>query len=776
MNLLNIYNDNRKIYLFCRNDKGKLSIDTVNSFFPYYFTPYHEGNFKGVDGRKYKKILCSQPIDVVQKRTLDSAEADIQLPARYLIDKVVKIDKTKIKYAFIDIETLSDELPDTAKANCPVSCISIYNSFDKKVTTFYLGDYENEKTMLYKFMTYMKSQAFDLFLSWNVSFDYNFLYNRVKLLYNGTMDFAEEISPISKKRWGGPDVSYPAGISIVDYLSWFRAVTLNKESSYALDKIAEKHLGKGKQYKKVDFSKLSETIKLRNIEDVELMQKLEDKFDIISYYDEIRRLGKVEWEDLLFNSRILDSLLLQEAKKQNIVLPMKPSEKRGTLEEKGEFKGAFRQIFSKGRFSNINSFDLSSAYPSMIVDFNLDPINITDKKTENTIEINNINFIQNDKALLPTVTKKLMILKNNIKLKLETLDLNSKEYKDTKLNYKAVKGLVNSAFGVFGNRYFRLYNKNVASSITYLVRDLLHYIIDKLKEQNYEVLYLDTDGLILNSNGKDISPLLNNLIIQWAKEKYNKDNISTSFNHEGKFTSLLLLQLCRYAGRLETDKGIEKKWVGVEVKRKDSSNFMKKFQKTLINKILDNEEKDKVIEWVKKQIVAIKKEPLQNIGFPCKLSRKIENYKNFPIFARALQNTPSFSTKIGNPYYYIYIVAEKYSFKKEEMELLDGVKLTGRLLKKEWELFYGEKKNIKDMEEDKVLKLKENLFTNDRLTIAVTKVKDKPIDVLAFDENCYKHIKRDRIDWEKLIERNILNKIEIIFQSLAWEKELKGII
>ena len=46
----------------------------------------------------------------------------------FIKDIHVQEEKTIIKYAFIDIEVLTPELPDVEKAKYPVSLLTIYNS------------------------------------------------------------------------------------------------------------------------------------------------------------------------------------------------------------------------------------------------------------------------------------------------------------------------------------------------------------------------------------------------------------------------------------------------------------------------------------------------------------------------------------------------------------------------------------------------------------------------------------------------------------------------
>jgi len=762
MKLINIYNQKREIKLFCRDNAGNFDIQTVKDFFPYFYEKSLDGTFKSYKGDSLRKMFVSVPSDVPKQRSKEAFEADILFVKRYLIDKVTTIEKCPIKYAFIDIEVQSDELPNVQLAEKPVSCITVYNSFTKEYKSFYRPDYSTEYVMLEAFIKYLKKEKFDLWLSWHVGFDYTYLYNRIP-------DFAQKISPIRKSRYGDGEIYYPAGISIIDYLGWFKKVTLNKEKQYTLDYIAEKHLGKGKEFKKVDFSKVSEEIKNRNKEDVKIMVELEEKFKLIPYYNEVRRLAKVEWEDLIWNSRTIDMLLLQEAKNQKVVLPMKPKDN-----EKEDYLGAYREAYGTGAFYNIGKYDLSSAYPFAIINFCLDPANvcyvpIDSPVKQGDLRINKAVFRQNPNALLPTVVKRMIILKNNIKAGLNKLPLNSPEYKDTKTKYNAIKSIVNSCYGVMGNRFFRLYDKDVASATTFIVRDLLHYVKDNVEAKGYKVIYVDTDSVFINST-ENLTDFLNELIQKWAKEKYGKERVDIDFAYEGSYTKLLILAKCRYIGYLKTEKGMKEEVKGVEAKRKDSTVFMKKFQRILIDKILDKEPKKKIMTWIKRQVKEVKNVPVAHIAFPCKLGRKPSEYKNVPIFLRALNCTPNFSKKVGNAFYYIYMKPFGHEEIEKDLLFMNGKKLTFSMLKQEWVKYYKEENIlVKNMDKEKAEELTKYLMNKGIITLEKTKVKGKVKNVMAFDDDEFTHINRDDIDWDTMIKRNIYMKLSTIFEAMKWD-------
>lgn len=712
MQLQNISNYGRTIHLFCRDDSGEQFIIKEDSFYPFYYEPSDTGTFVGYDGKKLIKVDVHSPSDVTRNRSKDSYSSDIRFVKNYMIHQIDKIKLSPIKYLFIDIEVMTPEMPDYRDPKYPISCISVYNSVYKNIQTWWLKDYPKEEDMLTNFVKYVYDEKPDLLLAWNISFDYNYLQSRIK-------NFAERISPINQSRVGEDSdrsILYPAGISVIDYLRLFKKVHM-REASYTLDYIAQKYLNE-ESWKDTSFDTLNDIVKQKNINDVARLVKLEEQFKLISYYDEVRRLTKVQWEDLYWNSRIVEMLLFEEAKERKIVLPNKPKKEESKpigdittdIIEDDSFQGATREALVNGVVFEIGKFDLGSAYPSMIVNYCLDTQNISD--STGTL-IDGTYFQQNDNALLPSVVKKILILKDNLK------QVKKKDpSEENKIKYDAIKAIVNSCFGVMGNQYFRLFDKRIASATAFLVRDLLGYVQERLKKDNLEILYWDTDSVFLKGK-ENRSDYLNNLIQEWGKEKYDKRSIDLSFEYEGFFDSLFILGKCHYYGYINGKKEPEIK--GIEIKRSSSSKYEAWFQKELLEKIIHKETKEQIEEWIKLEKERIKTLSAYEISFPCKLAnRKYKTevlmrgklvQKKPPIFVRAYENSKEvdkeFKLNIGELFYYIYMT--------------------------------------------------------------------QPFDVLGFTKTNERIINKDNIDWKEMIRRNIDSKMEKIFEAMGWEviKEVK---
>lgn len=251
-----------------------------------------------------------------------------------------------------------------------------------------------------------------------------------------------------------------------------------------------------------------------------------------------------------------------------------------------------------------------------------------------------------------------------------------------------------------------------------------------------EVTYIDTDSVFIKAD-KNPTDLLNQWVKDWGKGKYNKDSVGIEFECEGIYQKLLVVALCHYVGYLQKMNGKVKKEIkGVEIKRKDSSKFMKVFQETLIDKILDNEPHEAIIKFIVAQKEAIKLLPLVDISFPCKINKN-KSYKSPPIPIRALEYTKEllpFEVASGDTVYYIYVKS------------------------------FGEAERTSR----RVLTNKETGVKESRTsTNTVSK------NVLLITEDCYAHAQD--VDWKKMIDRNIIKKCAHIFDALGWDiDEIKG--
>ena len=124
--LVNLYAKGKTVYLFERQgDKQVIRTDATLS--PCYYEPDDKGSYTGYDGTKLKRIETINTFETKKYRSCDSFSSDIPFEKQYLINAVDTIEKSNIKYLFLDIEVYAKTIPDVNTANQPVSCVSIYN-------------------------------------------------------------------------------------------------------------------------------------------------------------------------------------------------------------------------------------------------------------------------------------------------------------------------------------------------------------------------------------------------------------------------------------------------------------------------------------------------------------------------------------------------------------------------------------------------------------------------------------------------------------------------
>ncbi len=641
----NIFTYGHLAWITQRKKDYSLIIKKIDDFYPYFYIPSEEGEYCSIFGKRLKKIVCNSPYDVKIEREKyeETYEADIHYPNRILIDLYAenKIDldfEEPLRYHFIDIEIITESgLPNPKEARLPINLIGVWDSLTEKYYQFYWKENtikktkfsddtiyyecENEEQMIDSYISFLEENFPDLILGWNSqNFDFPYLFNRYgrKRLIKATP--IEELKEVNLSEDKIP------GTSLQDYLLMFKNLIKNLDS-YSLNYVAEKFLS----IKKIDIKSFDDFSQLLeyNKRDIEIMVKLEKKFNIIGYYNVIRKLARSTFDDIFYSSSLIDNLLLYFAKKLNIVLPSKKQKEHKT------FKGAYVKQPEQGLFKNIASFDFVSLYPNLIRTFNISP-ETECKENDNVkkVNINGIYFSQEKQGLFPYVCEEFLELKEEYKKRSYFLEIE-------KLKYMGIKGIINAVYGYATFVGSRLYSRNVAETITFLGRDLLSFLE---KNSGLQCVYIDTDSyfLKLKSNNyedakKEIENsenLLNNLVDSYIK-KYNIQNHYLSIKFDKFYETIFFGAKKRYFGRVVED---DKKYidvVGFETKRSDTPEYCKQILQQFYELVCDGN-KNEIDNFIKKVKKEIKEIDPSLLGFPVSI-KNLEDYKIDPIHIRALK-------------------------------------------------------------------------------------------------------------------------------------------
>ncbi len=332
-------------------------------------------------------------------------ESDVPETTRVLVDLYNDDTPSKghIVLTFdIEVEMITG-LPNIEKAENEITSIAAYDdaskeyhvfvvdklgkvkkgkSFDKDGRKVHVHIYDSERELLMKYITYVESVNATIWTGWNIDFfDVPYLYNRIKNVCGENQ--ANRLSCIGKTYWSPYRNRYSiAGVSIMDYIGLYKRYNFGLESSYTLNHIATKELGRGKiEYEgslddlfENDLEKFIEY----NITDVELVVSMDAKLQFIELSRAICHSGFTPYEDYIFSSKYLEGACLAYLKKKGLVAPNKPKNHKDKLAEQTEageekFIGAYVKEPIVGKYDWIYDLDLTSLYPSIIMTLNISP-------------------------------------------------------------------------------------------------------------------------------------------------------------------------------------------------------------------------------------------------------------------------------------------------------------------------------------------------------------------------------------------------------------------
>ena len=106
-----------------------------------------------------------------------------------------------------------------------------------------------------------------------------------------------------------------------------------------------------------------------NLNDVEIVKRLDDKLKFIDLCRAICHKGHIPYQQIHITSAYLEGAILAHTRKLGVVTKNKPY----NVVKDGKFSGAFVKVPEPGRYEWIYDLDLTSLYPSIIMTLNISP-------------------------------------------------------------------------------------------------------------------------------------------------------------------------------------------------------------------------------------------------------------------------------------------------------------------------------------------------------------------------------------------------------------------
>jgi len=684
------------LHLFCRDINGKRFIIKDPSFLPYFYI--WEGDYqllyeyfhskkpdpnlwkgcnilktpiskaRSIDNRPLRKIVVDKPTSVrvlrkeLKKKGVNTFEADVLFPLRYLIDKGIKsgIDydadldiikpfnniPSNLKTIFIDIEVLARKIPDLKDSTSTVCAVGIYDTLEKRYYLLYLLPpgkipeeldlteatkrepknialryFYKEKNLLYNFLDLLKSLEPDVILTFT-TFDILYLINRCK---NLGINY-RRMSPLYVVATFKNERIRVSGIQCLDLAEMYRKA-IGQLKWETLEAVSQRELGYGRIYHK---------------------EQVPDMF-----FDTVRLEAGCNLSDTMYSSRIADVMYLREVFGK-VVLPSK------TTQDKIPYAGAIVFDSKKGIYDNILVIDFNAMYPTIIDTFNIS-YDTYSKKGKINID-NKYRFKKNPKGWTPIIMRRLRPIRDKIKNNLKNIK-DKDEYRRQKATSDGYKAIINALYGLYGyagnkekgRPASRLYKVEIAECITYLGRTILEEgVIPSLNKLGYEVVYGDTDSIFIklkNSQSDEATVLLsqvNDMTTKFIKDRWNVDS-TMQLDVDKIFKRLILFGVKKkYKGKTLEGKIIVK---GLEQIRRDSAEITSDVQETIGELVLDNKPKEDVVQYLSKVIKKYRTYPLTYISIPKRLSKMLKDYKGIAgkVVTVTLKSGKKSKRKIGIP-------------------------------------------------------------------------------------------------------------------------------
>jgi len=604
----------------------------------------------GLEKKKFLKIYTFKPQDVPKIRDViknfeeigheNCFEYSINFAKRFLIDnqfspgewfevdleekeeklfakkiKKIRSKPSKIKKLSFDIESYEEA------GKSVITMISFFGENFKKVLTYKKGSYpdfvevvDNEKTLLERFVEIISEYDPDIIFGYNSdSFDFKLIderaeENKVKLILGRD---GSEMKFTRRARISSAEIQGRIHIDLFNFISNIlspqletEVLTLGEVSSEILqdEKIEmqlEEILESWREGK--NLSKLAEYC----LKDSELTFKL-GEFLLPQIMELSKLIGQSPFDvSRMTYSQLVEWYLSKRAFATGRIIPNQPKyEEIQKRRLRKPYEGGFVKEPIEGLHENIAVLDFKSLYPTIIATHNISPetLNCTCCKGEEVPGLK-YHFCKKKRGFISLVIEELVEKRSELK---KLLKKNFTER--LKLEERALKITANATYGYLAFVGSKWYCFECAESAAAYGRYYIKKIIEEAEKEGFVVIYGDTDSVFLTS--KNIE----------EKSKKFLERINNSLpgimelDFQGVYKRGIFVSTRGGRGAKKRYALIDSKGNltirGFETVRRDWCNLAKELQREVLRYVLEKNDVEGAINYVKHIIKKIKEKKI----------------------------------------------------------------------------------------------------------------------------------------------------------------------
>ena len=462
------------------------------------------------------------------------------------------------------------------------------------------------------------------------------------------------------------------GITHIDILKFIRTTYSQymQSETMSLNEVAKEFLGDTKkEFKFQNFGGLKED-GWKNFYEYNL-------------HDSVLTLGLFEklWPDLLEFTRVIqepvfdisrnglskqvESYILHNLNRFDEIPEKRPyNEEIAKRRHREKVEGAFVLEPKPGLYENLVMFDFTSMHTSIIISMNISKGTLLEKKEKGAYSIITREgefFFSKKPGFFPTLMREIFEQRKKFK----------SEYKKnpnqlTKARSNAFKLLSASAHGYIGFFGSRYYSIESSSAILAFVRKFNKEAIEKVKKEDFNVIYGDTDSVAFTREKKSkeqIKDFLKKLndelpgIMELELDGFYKRGIWVT-TRSGVFGAKKKYALIDENGNLKIR--------GFETVRRDWCHLARDMQNKVIEMILKNGNEKKALDYVKKIISKVKKREIkkEDIIIQTQLKKPISEYKSISPHVIAAKKMQEKDLPVSQGNLISYYIAETKDKKK----------------------------------------------------------------------------------------------------------------